>query len=481
MEIISFDNSKKGIAKNAFWGFVFQFIIKLKGLIILPLIVYFLPKETIGEWRFIMTSVGILIPVVTLNLLDGSGIFFSSDLEKRRIRVKYYTIFHLVLLLTIIFIIISVFSRSFFPLLDVYYLALALYLLSAILRKLSTFLFQTYQKAISLIKINLALEYGSASLTLLLLLIGVRNLYSLLLPMIIVNFLISISLFVIINKEIRYKICCNSRFIKKVLPISIPLMPVFIAEWLMGSVGIYLLKYQRNMEDVGTYSVLLSIASLIITLRATLQFFWFSTCSNLIPNKKYIEFQSIMLEVLKVYFVTSLLVLIVYAFYAKDLIMIFSDASYLSIRNPLFITSSGNVLMVFSTIWNGVLYSLGKSKRILGNYVISALIMVLLSYILINRYGIIGASVAYFFGNMTLFLLMYFSVRKVKVKMTIKEKGTSIFFLIILVLTFSSKMINLDNNLQRIIGVIMMGLILFALLLTKYIEGGKLIQIIKKR
>jgi O-antigen/teichoic acid export membrane protein len=478
--IISFDSSNKGIAKNAVLGFVFQFIIKFKGVLILPLIVHFLPKETLGEWRLISTSIGILLPVISLNILDGSGMFFSADIEKRRVRIKYYSILHLVLILTSIFTILSLFFKSYSKLFNEYTTALILFFISTVLLKLSIFLYQTYQKSSKLLIINLIVEYGGALLTLILIFYGIKNIYTLLLPIIVLNFITATLLFPKIFKEIKYGCYLNFSFIKKILPISIPLIPVYITEWILSSVGIYFLQYYFTMEVVGSYSVLLSIASLLLTLRATLQFFWFSTCSNMLQNEKHDEFQKILTEVLKMYIVFGLLALILYGFFSKDLIHILANKSYDAISKPLYFTALGYVFLVFSSIWNGILYSLGKSKRILWNYLAASLVILFLSAFLIKKYEINGASFAYFMGNLVLFILMYLSVKDLKLNFNKKEKSINILFVGVVLFISLFQFVEIEEYLKRIIGGGLLLSTVFIIYFSNYITPKKLLTLFKK-
>jgi O-antigen/teichoic acid export membrane protein len=480
LKIISFDNSNKGIAKNALLGFVFQFIIKFKGVLLLPLIVHYLPKEILGEWRLISTTITIILPVITLNVLDGSGMFFSADTEKRRVKIKYYTILHLTLILTSVFTILSLLLKHYIQLFNEYTADLLLFFISSVLLKLSIFLFQTYQKSSRLILINLFVEYGGALLTIVLIFRGIRNIYSLLLPMIILNFITASILFPKILNEIKYDFHFDLKFIKKVLPISIPLIPVYITEWILGSVGIYFLQYFYSIEVVGSYSVLLSIASLLLTLRATLQFFWFSTCSNMLQNSMQIEFQKILTEILKFYFVFCLLALVIYGFFTQDLINILANGSFNSIKRPLFFTSLGYVFLIFSTIWNGVLYSLGKSKKILWNYTLTSILIVLLSLLLIKKNGINGASYAYMIGNIFLFILMYKSDTGIKINFIRKDKIINIIFIVIFMLISVFQFINIDEYVKRIIGGGVILLIFIIIYTSRYIVPRKFYSIIKK-
>lgn len=480
MKLISFDNSNKAIAKNALIGFVFQFFIKFKGVLILPLIVHYLPKEILGEWRLISTSIAIILPIITLNVLDGSGMFFSSDTEKRSVRVKYYSLLHLTLLLISIFVVFSIFLRPYIQIFNQYTFSLILFFISSALLKLSIFLFQTYQKSVTLLKINVFVEYGGVLLTLLLIFKGVKNIYTILLPIIVLNFVSILILTPMILREIKYKFYFNIKFIKEVLPISIPLIPVYITEWILSSVGIYFLQYYYTVEVVGSYSVLLSIASLLLTLRATLQFFWFSTCSNMILNNKHVEFQKILTEILKIYFTFSLIALLFYGFFSQDLISILANKNYMIIEKALYFTALGYVFLIFSSIWNGILYAYGKSKIILNNYICTAFVILGLSYLLVQKYEINGASFAYMTGNVVLFVLMYISVKNLNMNFSKKEKYINTLFFIVILFVSLCQFVEIDNFYRRIIGVVLFFLVLLIIYFSKYILPKKLITLFKK-
>lgn len=480
MKIISFDNSRKGITKNAFLGFAFQFLIKLKGIIILPLIVYYLPKETLGEWRLISTTVSIILPIISLNVLDGSGMYFSSDTDTRSVRIKYISLLHLVLGLTFITTVFSLFFKSYFNLFNQYTLSLILFFISSVFLKLSIFLYQTYQKASKLLIINFIIEYGGALLTILLIRLEIKNIHTLITPIILLNFTTSLFLMPKIFKEIKYNYYFNVKFIKNILPISIPLIPVYITEWILSSVGIYFLQYYFSTNVVGSYSILLSIASLMLTLRATLQFFWFSTCSNMLRNNKMNEFNKILKEVIKIYIVFCLIALIIYGYFSKDLISIFTNKNYQTLSKPLFFTSLGYAFLVFSTIWNGILYSLGKSKRILKNYIYAAFSIILFSILLINKYEITGACISYMIGNIVLFISMYISTKGIGSNFTKKESITNTLLIFIACIISLSQFFEIDIVTNRIIGISILIISLFIIFGTKYIVPNIIFTMLKK-
>ena len=483
MEIISFDPSKRAVAKNAALGFLFQFLLKFKGVILLPIIVHFLPKEVLGEWNLITTSLSILTPVLTLNLLDGSGMFFSSDTNKESVRNKYYTIENVVFLIIAVIVFLSAVAPLLFKTGIHYYVLCVLYLILTILQKLSIMLLQTYQKSSYLIVCNLILQYGSFVLTIAMLYAGVRDIRALIIPNLIIFALVSLFLQIKIRKEIPYSFNIDISFLKRVLKISVPLIPVFITEWILSAIGIYFLRFFHGVATVGSYSVMLSLASLILILRSTLQFFWFSTCSNMLGTKNK-EFHSIYVLVVKTYLALSVFLLICYCFFSKVLILVLANETYLFIEKGLLIMALGYMFMVMSTIWNGLLYASGAAKKITLSYTVAAAMICVASPLLVKSYDVVGAAMGYTIGNISLFVMMYHFAKELPLHFTNTEKTVNYLMAVLVVFLMLMKLfvrdwVLMSDGLFYGIGVFVALCFLGLLLFSKYIDVNRLIILFK--
>lgn len=421
MDIISFNTQGSAIAKNAFWGFLLQALLKFKGVILLPIIVHFLSRDVLGEWRLITTTVSVLLPVLSLNLFDGSGMFFSSDVDKQSVRTKYYSIFNVALLLELFSLLLCIIVSFFYKGVETHILFLIyLYFVAMFNYKLGIMLLQTYQKSRFLMLVNLFAEYGGVALSLLLLAFGIRNVTVLLIPPVFLYTIVAIFMFFRIGREIPYQRVVDRSFINQVLPISLSLMPVFLAEWLLMSVGVYALGFFFGEGEVGYYSVLISLASLALALRATLQFFWFSTCSNMIRSGDP-QFDGFFSFVLKAYLILIGIALIMYAGFSRELIILMADSSYLLIEKSLFIVVTGNCMMVLSCIWNGIMYARGEGGRITLSYLIAGAVSVVLTPLFVRYFRVLGASVAYCLANATLLIMMVLKSGKVQLNWRAKD------------------------------------------------------------
>ena len=406
MEIISFNTQGSAIAKNAFWGFLLQVLLKFKGVILLPIVVHFLSRETLGEWKLITTTVSVLLPIISLNLFDGSGMFFSSDVDKVSVRRKYYSVFNLALLLEAASLVLCLAVAWLFKGLDARSLLMIfLYFAAMYNYKMGIMLLQTYQKSRFLMILNLTAEYGGFLLSLALIALGFRSVIVLLAPPVILYTCLSVFMFFRIRKEIPYWGGIDRDFIRTTLPISVSLMPVYLAEWVLMAIGVYALDFYYGEGEVGFYSVLTSLASLTLALRATLQFFWFSTCSNMVRNGDD-QFPGFFHTVIKVYLLLIAVALVLYAGFSRELILIMAKPEYLPIEKGLYVVVLGNCLMVLSCIWNGIMYAKGEGVKITVSYLIAGGVAVVLSPFLTKWIGLLGAALSYLAANATLFVVM---------------------------------------------------------------------------
>ncbi len=481
MALLSFDTTNKAVFKNAGLGMLFQFLIRIKGMITLPIIVHFLAKEDLGIWLIISTSASLLIPIVTLNLFDGSGMFFSSDFDNESVTRKFSTILSSCTIIVLLFIVPTSVVLFYLPITKSYWLPIIIYVLIAVAFKASIMLYQCYQKSKLLVIINFIVAYGSALLTILAVL-KYRSYLSLMIPVYITQLVASIILLIKVNKEIKFKWYIDKLFFRTVVKIGIPLIPVYISEWLLSFIGVYMLGYFGQLEEVGSFSVLLSISGIFLILRTTLQFFWFSTCSNLIRSGKKIEFNSIYQMIVKVYLFLIISGIIGYIFFVKDVIRIFASKEFLSLATPIIITVIGYAFLIFSSIYNGILYAIARTKEILFSYIVSSLSVVIISFFLIPHYRISGAAVSMVIGNIILQLMLQWYSRKVKV---MERIDNLVLFLvtgiITIILSYYLCKLNLSPLLIRSLGVFILALFTAFIVKLDYLPLHKAYDYVKNR
>jgi len=393
-------------------GLVAQALIKFKAVFILPIIVHYLTKEDIGIFRIITTSAGFITPLITLNIFDGSGIFLSSDFNKESVTKKYNSLLSSLLYILPFTLFLAATFLYFFNTTKPYWILISIFIFSSVIFKAFLTPYQAYQKSKEIVLINFINEYANAGLTLLMIYLVLKNYYSLFIPVVILQFILSIYLYFDVSKEIKLNFYIDNEFIKKVIKVSLPLLPVYIGEWLLASISIYFLESYYGVDEVGVYSVAFSIASLILILRATLQYFWFSTATNLLQNNQIDKFLIIYKNVIKIYLIVIVVGIIFYLFFDHLLLIILANKNYVAAQTPIIILAIAFSFFVFSSIFNGVLYGLGKTKIIFYGYLFSGVFSVLTSWFLVKNFTVIGAALSSLIGYFILCCFLFFMVNK---------------------------------------------------------------------
>ena len=302
------------------------------------------------------------------------------------------------------------------------------------------YIFQSYQKASRLVIYNVILGYGSAILSVILIYTGVvtdfKCIYygtnSVYLVMAIFNL-------ILVSKEFNLKATFRKEFLFKIVPISLPLIPVYLTEGLLKKSGIFFLRMFTDLEQIGNYSIVMKLSGLLLVLRATLQYFWYSTTSRLIQNEDPDKFKHFANIVFKNFFSLIILGLIFFTIYIKDLILLLTNKSYMVTIIPSIIVCYGYGFLIFSSLYNGILYAMAKTKKIFYSNVIGALVTFTSAYFFVKYAGLIGAALSMTLGNFVLFAFMAMFFKKdVPDKFNFKfENGSKHFIISLLFLTLS--------------------------------------------
>jgi O-antigen/teichoic acid export membrane protein len=202
----------------------------------------------------------------------------------------------------------------------------------------------------------------------------------------------------------------SKSLLKKLLTFGIAVIPAGLAMWVMDLADRYLLNYFSGPAEVGIYALAYKFGYVIsVTLVAPFQLAW-PTVSFSLASKK--ESKKIYGAVLTYFLLISSFLALVLTFFSPDLIPIISTPEYLKAA-PIV------VLIAFSYIFLGLhfiivigLHLKDKSKYYPILVVIPGLLNLILNYLLIPRYGIIGAGITTFFSFLIMLILTVLLVKK---------------------------------------------------------------------
>ena len=113
--------SKKQLLQKFSHGLILNILLKVKGVIYLPILVNFLTKEEVGELSFVKSIVALMVGVLFLNIPDSANRIILSFEDKGENENKLKAINSLTnfsFLLGVILIVLFVFFSYQFSLLD---------------------------------------------------------------------------------------------------------------------------------------------------------------------------------------------------------------------------------------------------------------------------------------------------------------------------------------------------------------------------
>lgn len=258
----------------------------------------------------------------------------------------------------------------------------------------------------------------------------------------------------------------NFKLLKKLLSFSLPLVPSSVLVFLSLYVDRYMLNNFIGIEEVGLYSVGARIASAAGLIMIGFQM---SISPLIYKNYKNYETPNDLSYIFRIFVVIALFFFMIFSFLSKELILILTSSEYLDVVNIIpiltltFLFSNMYVFMPGITIRK-------KTKIILFINLLVAIINVGLNFILIPRYGIMGASAATLFGYFCGFLMYIFFSQKLYYVKHYWFKYSLNFILSISLVFYYYANVSIDNNLLLIIvRLIFVVLLLIMIFLSKLI------------
>ena len=223
------------------------------------------------------------------------------------------------------------------------------------------------------------------------------------------------------SKIIDYEI------IKKQIRFSFPLIPFSIAIWLKSGIDILIISNELGLASVGVYSFAFTINS-IFAMLAQAFFDSYNPYAFNILSKKTITYKDKIQLVKTSYFFMMFFLLILIIGYITSFFVInlfFIEKFSESIRILPYLLLS-NFFMTFFSLFSIFLLSKQKTKNIGFITFFSASVQVLLIYILIQKFSLIGVAFSHFFASFIAFIMIVIKANKIEPLPWIKFK--SLFF-----------------------------------------------------
>lgn len=373
---------------------------KLITFLMVPLYTYFVPDTSdFGYYDIYLTACFLLMPFLTLQLRDGSFRFLMDAGEKAtREQIVSFTL--RALSVTIVLGLIIAFSLSLFCQIKylwyVYGLLLSLSLqdvLSQILRGLG------HNKAFAVVGILTAIGIGLFSIVFVAWLgMGIKGIF-------IANILARILSLVIVEVKIRLitshiNLSCDVQKVgRSILRYSLPLLPGSLFWWLSGSSDRWFIMHYLGLDVNGVYAVAIRFTGIITTLSIIFYQAWQETSLQQYESE---DRNSFFTNVFNGYIYILAFIVVVYSFVLKIcygwLVAPGYQASVAYIY-PLALSA-----MLFSVVaFFDMGYQCAKDTiRTLPAIVLSALVNVILNFLLVPLLNVWGAILTLLVTNTTL-------------------------------------------------------------------------------
>lgn len=392
--IIDFKPDKKTIKKSILNSVIIQVLFKLKGIITMPIMTYFLLPREMGIFNLILVTASLLAPLFCMNLFDGPAIYLIQEKSKERIKDMYNVVINgsllFFLLFTIIFwLVMHKFGGEYYNFL---HLIVAI-IFSMIIYKMFSFVLVAFQKTTTLVKYTFYKDTSSVILTILLVILGF-SFYGMLIPIIITNIVAGLFIYRLIKRDLPYRIFLDKEILIKFLKMSLPLLPVFIFSWVVQSSDSYFLVYLKGEASVGKYSVIYGLSNVILILTYALNLFW-----NPISVKLWIEdrekYRKAFVSVFASLSTFLFIVVLLFELNSKLIVKILvSRPDYQDAYVIMGTIAFAFALQVLITLLTAPLYSNRNPGMIFFSYLCGGLINAFFNFILIPPFGLWGAAIS---------------------------------------------------------------------------------------
>ncbi len=217
---------------------------------------------------------------------------------------------------------------------------------------------------------------------------------------------------------------------KEILRYSLPLVFNNITIIIINAADSLMLGFFFGANLVGIYNVAIPIAKLILIVPTALIGLYLPIITVVQEKKK--EFEKVYYTITKWIFIINILSFVWLIFYSKDLITRFFTSTYVGAEIPLIILGIGYVINSGIYTSRDILLLYTKTKVIFTATIISCITNIILNFILIPLYGMIGAAIATSTSLILLSIILFFYTKKVTNINPFKWKTIFVGFLILL-------------------------------------------------
>lgn len=376
-----------------------QVLIRLRGLIILPLFARIEGAEAYGIYTQISVTVALLVPFISLRLTTAAIRFLSSEDDRVRFRNRFYAAFSAMVLVA--------------ALVSTLLVAFGTFASKAILGDLNyvPFMWPTGVLLLTSVVSDYALNYfritnrmpvmsgvllGQTALETALMLLAVQLGYGAggaLWALTGVRGTVGLGLMVTIGRRIGW-FGFEWQGLKEMLKYSLPLMPNGIMRWTTNYGDRIVITHFLGLAAVGAYSASYSIASSLNLLIMPLGFVFFPLVSQMWDRQEVEEVRRYFVYVMRYYLFLAVPVCVGLALVSQHLLAFLATSEFVAGAGLVFWIALGVVLDGLFQINVYAFHITFATKYVTPILALGSALNLGLNFLLVPRIGLIGSALA---------------------------------------------------------------------------------------
>lgn len=276
----------------------------------------------------------------------------------------------------------------------------------------------------------------------------------------------------------------SKHLLKQLISFALPIMLIMTSSLIITYSDTIILTLFKTIEEVGIYNVVLPSAMLFVFLGKSFALAIFPISSELDARKDNIKLQNGLRILTRYVLVTILPLILGLIFFAALFLKIFFGNEYIYGALSLQILLVGVFFFVLAQINQTIISGIGKPKIFSKIILKAALLNIFLNFLVVPKYGMVGAA---FSTTVSYSLIFILTQRKVRSLFDIKYSLVDIFKIFISAIIFIFSIYILKNGVfgnswgELILILFLSGLIyLISIFVLKLVAMDEIKQILKR-
>ncbi|MFA6079370.1 MAG: flippase [Candidatus Omnitrophota bacterium] len=229
-----------------------------------------------------------------------------------------------------------------------------------------------------------------------------------------ITFIGSLPVIVVFLRKLRFKLCVGCLDLSRLkiyLSSSIAIWAISVFAQAYNGLDIVILGFFRPPEEVGCFTIArraIGGAALIMVVLANAVLPHLS--SNFLKNTE--QFKYATGKFLRLSMGVMLFVFLPIILFSKEFIELTVGSQYVTAAMPLKIMAMALILVLFNLPYSTGLIAVGLEREVLKQAVASAALSIISNFILIPRYGMIGAAISFFLAELLALVWILYVYRK---------------------------------------------------------------------